>query len=196
MNIPVSHSTVSLERLFQHILDAPIPEQVSISYLRNSGFHSGHDPELRLILRILGFLRDDDTPTSKLTRYKTEGKKVLQEAVQEVYKDLFVLYPNAPFGQSNEDLKRWFNQFNPAHSKSFAERAIRAFKKLCQLADIKPDVQNSTQETHELQAIESFSYPPSKDTQTTMPFPSLPVSENTRVYKAIFEAIKDTFYSD
>ncbi|MEJ0073480.1 MAG: DUF5343 domain-containing protein [Candidatus Saccharibacteria bacterium] len=190
MRIPISHSTESLERMFQHITDAPIPQRVTIQYLKLEGFVTGHDPELRLILRLLGFLSDDDTPTTKWKRYKQEGRQVLQVAVERVYRDLFAIYPDAISGRSAEDLAKWFAQFNVNGSKTSTERAIRTFRKLCSLAGIKPEDQPPAMPQAEAVQVRQGQVSPAALTGE-LPSIYLPITTSREVYTALFEAYFD-----
>lgn len=192
MNIPTAHSSESLERFIQHILKTPAPESITRQYLKNNGFVSGNDPELRHIFRLLGFLNKDYAPTQKWNRLKEHRLEVLSDAVENCYAELFTLYPDAAFGRSDEELKIWFRPPITGTSKTSVDRAIRTFKKLCVLAGIVPDnrvtaTDGSLPEQKGSSAVGVFD-----KKQLVLQIPPL----GSRLeYEELLETIKKVFYS-
>lgn len=192
MNIPTAHSSETLERFLQHITDMPIPNQVNRSYLKESGFTSGNDPELRHIFRLLGFLDDEDQPQDRWRLYKEQGREILRQAVLECYKELFELFPNASYAQTDAELAVWFRPPITGDTRSAVERAIRTFRKLSQLAGIAP-------RTHGAEKPASIGdrgtlFAASKYIGTSQPALQLPTLKNKADYKQLLEAIKEVFY--
>ena len=197
MKIPTAHSTESLERFLRHIQSAPVPTVVNRPYLKESGFTSGNDPELRHIFRLLGFLDDEDLPQLRWKAYKEAGTEVLQEAIYECYKGLFDLLPDAPYTKSDHELSVWFHPPLTGDTRSSVERAVRTFRKLCQLADITHD--NFRKNTSSpLPTAETTHQPPvvtlRGSGKTTPLILNLPSFTDKADYLPLFEALKEVFY--
>lgn len=197
MNIPIAHSTESLERFLQHIVDSPTPPQVTVAYLKNVGFTTGNDPELRHIFRLLGFLGNDDKPTKLWDQYKNESKEVLRSSVEKRYKELFKVIPDAALGRTDVELAAWFKPPVTSNSRTSVVRAIRTFRKLCFLAGITPngparlENQDQTfisspvaQQPPSLQILE-------RNRQLII---QVPLSNDQADYERMFEALKNVFY--
>ncbi|MGI8699942.1 MAG: DUF5343 domain-containing protein [Nocardioidaceae bacterium] len=196
MNVPTAHSLKSLEQLLRHIKAAPLPERLSVDYLRSHGFNSGHESELRLILRLLGFLHEDDTPTRELRRYQAEGEPVLKEAVQRVYADLLARYPVAASVQDREALEEWFEQFNVRGSRTAIERGIRTFRWLCRASGV-PGGEVPGKASPTSRPYIAFAPEPGVRTaaggKPQVIFQLPPVADR-EAYRAMFSALKETFY--
>ncbi len=195
MNIPIAHSTESLERFLEHILDHPTPYRVTVTYLRNENFTTGNDPELRHIFRLLGFLSDNDRPRKRWDLYKTEGKRVLQTSIEEAYKGLFEVMPNAASGRTDAELATWFKPPITSGSRTSTVRAIRTFRKLCLIAGMNPSGsagQEKPDQSFASPLIEQLMLPPS--TETRQLIIQLPLSNEQTDYERMFEALKKVFY--
>lgn len=193
MNIPTTHSGESLESFLQHIQDAPVPKNVSIAYLKRSGFTSGNHPELRHIFRILGFLNDKDQPKERWRLYKEQGQAVLREAVYECYKQLFELHPDAAHARSDTDLAGWFGP-KTSGTRSSLERAIRTFRKLCQLAGITPDNRIKSALNDSQDKKEPFASVPQTTPKARQLILQLPALATEGDYVCLLKALKTVFY--
>lgn len=197
MNVPALHTTESLERLLHHIRLSQRPEQMTIKYLRNQGFVSGHDPELRLLLRLLGFLRQDDTPTDRWELYKSDGDKVLQGAIKECYAGLFKEHPDAAFEQDKTKLEPWFSQHTTSGAKSSTTRAIRTFRKLVSLSGM-----SSPRQTNQIEIIPAPAQTDSREQSTqreVINYPrlfQLPPDATEEQYKKMYRAMRSVYYED
>lgn len=192
MNIPVAHSQESVERFLKHMVDAPVPQKVNRSYLKSHGFVSGNDPELQHIFRILGFLDDSGSPTASWADYKKKGRDVLRAAVERTYGELFKLYPDAP-QRSASELMTWFRPPVTGDAASAIERAIRTFRKLCQLAGITSALSEQEARSTNLQnvTIPSVTIGNTWDNSIVIKAPNF---KNQSDYIRFFEAIKKVFY--
>lgn len=192
MNIPTAHSLGSVERFLQHVQIAPIPQKVTRAYLKDSGFTSGNDPELRHIFRILGFLNEDDRPIERWMEYKEKGRDVLKEAVVHIYKDLFAIFPDAP-KRSESELLVWFRSPITGEARSAVERAIRTFRKLCQLSGIDSEQVEKKALSHMIQEVRkpSLSVGSSWSNSINIQVPNFKDQDD---YVRFFEAIKKVFY--
>jgi hypothetical protein len=198
MNIPTAHSTESLERFLSHILSVPVPTVVDRPYLVASGFRSGNDPELRHISRLLGFIDENDMPLQRWSTYKVQGVQVLQAAVYECYKGLFEFFPDAsPQTKSDHELAGWFKPPITGETRSAIERAVRTFRKLCQLAGITPENfgRMNAASPHTAGPLPKF-HPAAQSKSGPNPplILNLPSFTNKADYLLLFEALKEIFY--
>ncbi len=192
MTIPTAHSTDSLGRFLLHMQNAPVPTQVNRAYLKEVGFKSGNDPELRHIGRLLGFLNDDDVPLDRWHRYKLEGKLVLKEAVLETYRGVFEIFQNAP-ERSEEELMTWFRPPITGETRSAMERAIRTFRKLCLEAGIVSELAIKKTSGHVIKNASSTLM----GVAATGPGPVIiqpPNFKDEADYVRFFSALKKVFY--
>jgi hypothetical protein len=197
MNIPIAHSTESLERFLQHIIDNPTPSQVTVTYLRNAGFTTGNDPELRHIFRLLGFLGDNDKPKKRWDLYKTEGKKILLSSLEECYKELFKVIPDAALGRTNAELATWFKPPVTGNSKTSVVRAIRTFRKLCFSAGITPDGRAKLENQDQSFGSSTIVRQPTllqSEAESRQLIIQVPLSRDQADYERMFEALKKVFY--
>lgn len=196
MNIPIAHSTESLERFLQHVIDNPTPSQVTVTYLKNAGFTTGNDPELRHIFRLLGFLGDSDKPKKRWDLYKTEGKKVLHSSVEECYKELFKVIPDAAIARTDAELTAWFKPPITGNSRTSVVRAIRTFRKLCFLAGINSDGQARLENNDQGFASPIIQQPTvlQRQIESRQLIIQVPLSSDQADYERMFEALKKVFY--
>ena len=114
-----------------------IPDKVTLKDLFTLDFKSSNDRSILPILKFLKFLDSSGIPTERYRKYrdKSLSKKVLGEAINEGYKDLFKVYPDA----SEKDHHSLHNFFS-THT-GLGERAIKSivetFKALCSMADLE-----------------------------------------------------------
>lgn len=78
---------------FQRISDGQAPQQFTQQHLKDLGFSSTNHRAFIPLLKALGFLSVDGTPTARYHAYrdKSQSKKVMAEALREAYSDLFVI---------------------------------------------------------------------------------------------------------
>lgn len=197
MNIPIAHSTESLERFLQHIIDNPTPSQVTVTYLKNAGFTTGNDPELRHIFRLLGFLGDDDKPKKRWDLYKTDGKDILRGSVEGCYKELFKVMPDAAVGKTDAELAAWFKPPITSNSRTSVVRAIRTFRKLCFLAGITPDNRARPENQDQGFVSSTIAQQPTllqSEAGRQQLIIQVPLSSDQADYERMFEALKKVFY--
>lgn len=124
-----------LGKLFETLRSGQAPDKFTRQFLKDIGFKSSNHHAFIPLLKGLGFLTADGSPTARYKEFldKTKWKKVLAEATREAYSDLFVL--KAEPTDADRDLvagkfKSTFNQ-----SELTADRSARTFLALVQLAD-------------------------------------------------------------
>lgn len=79
------------------IQDAEAPQKFNRKFLEDLGFKGSGDRLIINVLKALGFLSSDGSPTERYIRYldQTEAPKVMAEGLRDAYADLFALKRDA-----------------------------------------------------------------------------------------------------
>lgn len=134
MFVPVAHSSESVIK-FLDLVQTDVPWKVDNTYLKQHGFTSNNNAELRGVFKSLGFLDTSGSPTKFWHEYRNKEKAdtVLQLAIQRTYKEVFIVFPDA-YKRETSELVLWFQEkYNYSHITAI--RAVRMFKKLCTKAN-------------------------------------------------------------
>lgn len=117
-----------------------VPPKLTLVELASMGFKGSNDRALIPVLKAMGFISSKGDPLERWTQYrnKSASRRILGEAIQEYYADLFRMYSDAQ-RQDNEALTNFFTS-----KTKLGERAVGAmvqtFKALVELADFdSPD---------------------------------------------------------
>jgi len=117
-----------------------VPSKVDEEWLAKVGFADRqNDRRFIPILKELGFISDDGSPTQVYSDYrdKDKSKDVMMKALKDAYADLFSTYED-PFRQSDEDISNFIkNKKN--YSQKVANLATRTFKTLAVASGIIED---------------------------------------------------------
>ena len=125
-----------LADFFQQIKDAQAPDQLTQKLLKDWGFTSSNDRALIPLLKTLGFLTSDGSPTERYQNFRNQSQsaKVLGEAIREAYKDIFLIKQN-PTASDREAIQGKFKSYHNV-SDLVANHMTRTFLALLDLADI------------------------------------------------------------
>jgi hypothetical protein len=111
------------------------PPTFTRQFLKDIGFKSSNHHQFIPLLKGLGFLTADGTPTERYKQFldASRWKKVLAEAVRDAYGDIFVLKAKP----ANSDLSMIAGKYKSTYNMSdtAADRAARTFLALLNLAD-------------------------------------------------------------
>ena len=82
-----------LPELFKRIADGQAPDKFYRQYLKDLGFLSSNYHAFIPLLKTLGFLTADGTPTARYHSYRdsSQSRRVLGEALREAYGDVFTI---------------------------------------------------------------------------------------------------------
>jgi hypothetical protein len=122
------------------------PPKVDEAWLASVGYtDKQNDRRFIPILKELGFISDDGTPTEVYSEYrdKDKSKETMSKALQVAYPDLFSTYED-PFTE-NEDHITNLIKTKKNYSQPTAILAIRTFKALAAASGIIADTESSTQ---------------------------------------------------
>jgi hypothetical protein len=99
MALPTSYLTSfkNVRSIMEAIQDAEAPQKFNRKFLEDLGFKGSGDRLIVNVLKALGFLSSDGSPTDRYIRYldQTEAPKVMAEGLRSAYADLFALKRDA-----------------------------------------------------------------------------------------------------
>lgn len=84
-------TTKNLDEIFDKIIGGLAPEKFTVEHLKALGFTSSNDRAAIPLLKDLGFLTPEGTPTARYHAYRdrSKSKAVMAEALREAYSDVF-----------------------------------------------------------------------------------------------------------
>lgn len=99
MALPTSYltSTKNLEAMLNSIQGAKAPVKFTQTFLESLGFQNKTDRLIVAVLKALGFLGEGGEPTQRYFEFldQTQGRRVLGEAIENAYSDLFQINKHA-----------------------------------------------------------------------------------------------------
>jgi len=188
-----------LPAFFKKIADGQAPDKFSRQYLKDLGFASSNFHAVIPLLKSLGFLSPDGTPTARYHEYRNTARsaRVMGQALKEAYSDLFTIKAR-PIESDRELIEGKFRSaFNatPITSKLMAS----TFYALLGLADLtdSTDLESKRKETEEQLKV-TIPPTPEKRPEKAISGPSLhyniqihlPATKDVEVYNAIFKSLK------
>ena len=123
-----------LKTLLDKIRDIGVPPKAHNQWLKSIGFTSSNDSSLLTILKYLGLADQTGVPTQRWTEYRGNlHGRVLAEAIQDGYSELYAVYPDA-HSRTAEELEHVFST-NSTAGKQVIGKTATTFRNLCELAD-------------------------------------------------------------
>lgn len=138
VKFPSTPNPKNVPEIFKKIQSIGVPTtKVTISYLKSIGFKSSYDGYLVGVLKSLGFVTADGSPTDRWQTYrvKKQAGSVMASAIRDTYSELFGTYPNA-CEESEDTLLDYFKGSTQASDEDI-RRMVQTFRNLCALADFK-----------------------------------------------------------
>jgi len=203
--MPVPKSYLTSGKNVSAILDAiragQAPEKFTQIHLKNLGFASSSDRLIIPVLRVLGFLNDDGSPTQRYFDFldQTQSGRVLATALRESYDDLFRINKKA-YEWSQTDLVNKLRTLTEGkYSDSVLFKMAMTFATLAELAEwravevpAKPEEAAPKVEVHrETPSAGSGRVPVDALRLTYTIVIQLPSSRDQSVYDAIFKSLKE-----
>ena len=198
----------NLASIMSKIVEGAAPEKFTQAHLKGIGFRSSNDRAIIPILKALGFLTSDGTPTDRYLAYRdrSRSERVMGEAVLKTYQDLFTINENPT--SADQDAIR--GKFKSAHncSDNVAELQTRTFFALLDLADLEaarggePQLPQMETEEGKTPAAEP---PPAASDLGAKPGSlrlrynievHLPPTKDVEVYNAIFKSLREHLLVD
>lgn len=187
-----------LPEIFQRISEAAAPEKFTTQHLKDWGYTSSNFRAIIPVLKALGFLSADGSPTTRYHDYRgAHPRLVMAEAIKEAYGDLFTIKAK-PTTADRELIEGKFKSSHNA-SPNTAKLMAATFFALLDLADL-----NSTPPaTQEVEKVAAQKTSPPKEVEGNLPkshgSPSLhyniqihlPATKDIEVFNAIFKSLKE-----
>lgn len=190
-----------LTDFFKKIQEGQAPSKFTQQHLKDIGFTSANHRSFIPLLKALGFLSPEGSPTLRYHAYRdgSQSRQILGEALKEAYSDVFVIKSN-PSEKDRELIEGKFKSVHNATDRP-AELMAKTFFSLLKLADIDHSPAPSkmlpiVEEKKEPEQPEVVP-PPIATTPASLPGLHyniqihLPATKDVEVYNAIFKSIKE-----
>lgn len=125
------------EAFFNAIRTAKAPEKFTTKFLKDLDFTSSNDRLFIGVLKGLGFLDESSAPTDRYFAYldHSQSGRILAEAVQDAYDELFALNKNAQKLAVDEVKGKLKSLTQGQKSENVIGWMANTFRTLCDLAD-------------------------------------------------------------
>jgi hypothetical protein len=202
MGLPSVYTQVygQLPELFQKLQEGQAPDKFTQQHLKDVGFPSSNHRSFLPLLKALGFLSADGSPTPRYLTYRdaSQSRNVMGEAIKEAYSDLFVIKSH-PAEKDRELIEGKFKSVHNVTDRP-AELMARTFFSLLKLANIDhasvtpktPNPPKDEEKTKQLTARDGeeprIVVPPGLHYNIQI---HLPATKDVEVYNAIFKSLKE-----
>jgi hypothetical protein len=183
----------NLSKILDAIVKGTAPPKFTVGHLEGLGFKSTNDRAAIPILKDIGLLTEDGTPTPRYHQYRGNPKPVLGEALREAYEDIFHVTEHPTDG----DKAAIEGKFKTVHGVSdvVADRQAATFLTLLKHADLNAlpkavEEKNKKEITPEEPAKLLAKIPPSLSLRYNIEI-HLPPTKDIEVYRAIFKAVRE-----
>jgi len=199
MSLPTTYTQEykKLNELFDKIRDAQAPSKFTTQLLVDWGFKSNNHRAFIPLLKALGFLSTDGTPTTRYSEYRNHAnsKYIMGEALKEAYSDIFLI-KEKPTEADKTLIEGKFKSYHNT-SDTVANLMTKTFYALLDLADLNTNTSSTVKKdekevkTEKLPKIEkTFTNESSFGLHYNIQI-HLPATKDSEVYNAIFKSIKD-----
>jgi len=189
-----------LPDLFSRIREAGAPDKFTSQHLKDWGYTSSNYRAVIPLLKSLGFLAPDGSPTTRYHDYRNNAQSasVMAEALREAYGDLFNIKANP--AQSDRALIE--GKFKSSHNASpnTAKMMANTFYSLLGLADLSIPTNQGSSALENIRVRSADSQPNQQNEQQHKSArPSLhyniqihlPATKDIEVFNAIFKSLKE-----
>jgi hypothetical protein len=191
-------SVKNVPKIMDKTVKGTAPEKFTIAHLKGLGFARSTNRGIIPLLKDLGFLSSDGTPTQRYHEYRNpaRSKQVMGEAIREAYEEIFHINANP----GKEDRKAIHGKFKTTHNVTdkVADFQTMTFYALLDLADITgippktetPEIKKEKDETIAEREIHRLKAPDVLRLRYNIEI-HLPASKDVDVYNAIFKSLKE-----
>lgn len=132
--------------IMQRIVSGAAPDKFNLDHLQGLGFKSSGDRAIIPILKDLGFLTSDGSPTPRYHQYRDPSKsaQVLGEALREAYGELFLINDNLTASDRPAIVGKFKSSTNS--TDKVADLQAATFLGLLKMADISKAPKDSISE--------------------------------------------------
>jgi hypothetical protein len=184
-----------LGEFFSKIRDAQAPDHFTNQILKDLGFKSNNHRPFIPLMKSLGFLASDGTPTQRYHDYRNHSlsKQKMGEALKEAYSDIFLI-KEKPTTSDRDLILGKFKSYHNA-SDNVAKLHANTFYALLDLASFEFKQQKQIKAEAEIEPIKTpVQEPIVKATSLGLHYNiqiHLPATKDVEVYNAIFKSLKD-----
>jgi hypothetical protein len=190
----------NLPAILEAMKSAQAPDKFTIKFLESLDFKSTTDRLIVNVLKAIGLLSADGSPTDRYFRFldQTQSSLVLGEAVREAYADLFQVNKNANLMTKTDVVNKMKTLSQGQFSESVLDKMSMTFLELCKLSDFsKRDLPS-----HPAKEIHLVPPPVLEHREKSQP-PSnfgglnyviqvvLPESRDPKIYDSIFRSLRE-----
>ena len=199
-------TVANLPGIFRKIIEGVAPEKFNREHLAGIGFAGSNDRAVIPLLKELGFLTAEGSPTARYHAYrdKSQSAVVLGEAILEAYGDLFTINEN-PTSNDREAIEGKFKSTHNATDR-VAQLQAATFLALLKLADIKgarkgasslkgPQTDDEPEREREAVPTTVLAKPSAVGLRYNIEV-HLPPTKDVEVYNAIFKALREHLLAD
>ena len=198
-------TTKNLDAFFNSILSAQAPSKFTFKFLEQLEFKSTNDRLLVGVLKALKFIDSNGVPQDRYFKFldQTQSKKILADAIKEVYSDLFAINTKAN-EMSVVEVKNKLKTLTQGSKKdNILQLMANTFTSLCKYADFSAakNVSVLAFAKEESKPLADDETPPgvkheliNKSITTEMHYNiqiHLPETRDMSVYDAIFKSLKE-----
>jgi hypothetical protein len=181
--------------LFEKIMNGQAPAKFTNQHLKDIGFNSTNHRGFIPLLKSLGFLSDDGSPTERYREFRNRAlsKKILGKAIKEAYSDIFII-SKAPSDKDKELIEGKFKSTHNVGERP-AELMTKTFFALLEHSDLSDE--NTTETIPKAQSEQSVDIPikeKMKAVNTNLHYDiqiHLPATKDIEVYNSIFKSLKE-----
>lgn len=205
MGLPTSYSQAYgvLGEFFSKIRDAQAPDKFTQQNLKDLGYKSNNHRPFIPLMKSLGFLSSDGSPTQRYHEYRnhSKSKEIMGDAIKEAYGDIFLIKSN-PTDKDKDLVQGKFKSYHNA-SDNVAKLHTNTFYALLDIADLNHDktpkvvIETKPEEkvTETKSSREKIIPPPILPASAVGLHYNiqihLPATKDVEVYNAIFKSLKD-----
>lgn len=185
---------------FNKIRDAQAPDKFTQQLLKDWGYKSNNHRAFIPILKALGFLTADGTPTNRYHDYRNHSasKSIMGDSIKQAYSDIFLI-KEKPSASDKPLIEGKFKSYHNV-SDTIAGLMSKTFFALLDLADLNSGNSNP-KKTKDAEEDPSHKVKPELSDTTSKVHPNiglhyniqihLPATKDVEVYNAIFKSLKD-----
>ncbi|MEZ7496822.1 DUF5343 domain-containing protein [Leeuwenhoekiella aequorea] len=186
------------QRFFEKIKTDNIGHQ----NLKDLGYKSNNHRPFIPLMKSLGFLSSDGSPTQRYHEYRNHSKsrEIMGQAIKEAYSDIFLIKSN-PTDKDKDLVQGKFKSYHNT-SDNVAKLHTNTFYALLDIADLNHNVKPKVVvEQKEKQSPQTENKPQDTPLQKTLSASKvglhyniqihLPATKDVEVYNAIFKSLKD-----
>lgn len=192
-----------LSEVFKRLSEGQAPDKFTRQHLKDLGFTSSNFHAVIPLLKTLGFLAPDGSPTARYHNYRdsSQSRVVMGEALREAYGDLFTIKSNP----TTADRGLIEGKFKSTHNTSerVAQLMAATFYALLGLADLQARQPTSTLPDRKAEApsapdasqpVINIKEHPASPHRPTLHYNiqiHLPATKDVEVFNAIFKSLRE-----